>query len=49
MVSYFSNVDFEKVQGISYIALANQVMNPDEVRRGNPKKINSSISFDDGN
>lgn len=41
-------VDFEKMQGIEGIALANQVINTKEVNAGNPKKLKTMITFDDG-
>ncbi|RUP45195.1 hypothetical protein BC936DRAFT_148495, partial [Jimgerdemannia flammicorona] len=41
-------VDFEKMQGIEGIALANQVTNPQEVNMGNSKKLRTMITLDDG-
>ncbi|CAJ0872512.1 7336_t:CDS:10 [Entrophospora sp. SA101] len=42
------NVDFEKVQGIEGIILANQVENTNELGTGSKKKIKTLISFNDG-
>ena len=41
-------VDFEKMQGIQGIALANIVSNIYEVNLGNDKKLKSMITFNDG-
>ncbi|CAG8491123.1 2595_t:CDS:10, partial [Paraglomus occultum] len=41
-------VDFDKMQGIQGIALANIVKNPDEVNLGGEKQIASKITYNDG-
>lgn len=41
-------VDFEKMQGIQGIALANIVSNVNEVNMGNNKKLKSMITTNDG-
>ncbi len=41
-------VDFEKMQGIRGVALANIVSNTNEVVMGNNKKLKSMITFNDG-
>ncbi|KAI8924010.1 hypothetical protein BC831DRAFT_467920 [Entophlyctis helioformis] len=41
-------VDFEKVAGVPGAMVANVVSNIDDVRRGESKKIQTKISFDDG-
>ncbi|KAL1916286.1 uncharacterized protein VTP21DRAFT_5903 [Calcarisporiella thermophila] len=41
-------VDFEKMQGIGGIALANQVVNPNQANIGDPKKLKTLITFDNG-
>jgi hypothetical protein len=41
-------VDFEKMQGIKGIALANVVSNVYEVNLGNDKKLKTMITFNDG-
>lgn len=41
-------VDFEKMQGIDGIALANQVTNPNQANVGDGKKLRSMITFDAG-
>ncbi len=48
IIVVFRNVDFEKIQGIPGIILANVVLNPNEMKAGAPKKIASRISFTDG-
>ncbi len=42
------NVDFEKIQGLDGIILANQVSNTDELRGSVKKQIITMISYDDG-
>jgi hypothetical protein len=44
----FGIVDFEKMQGIDGIALANQVTNPNQANIGDGKKLRSMITFDAG-
>ncbi|PKY15605.1 Oligoxyloglucan reducing end-specific cellobiohydrolase, partial [Rhizophagus irregularis] len=44
----FGNVDFEKVQGLDGIILANQVVNIDELNDYVKKRIITKISYDDG-
>ena len=41
-------VDFDRMQGIQGIALANIVKNPDEVNLGAEKQIVSKITYNDG-
>ena len=41
-------VDFDKMQGIQGIALANIVKNPDEFNLGAEKQIASKITYNDG-
>jgi hypothetical protein len=41
-------VDFEKIEGLNGTMMANQISNLKNVFRGEPKKIISKISFDDG-
>lgn len=41
-------VDFEKMQGIPGISMANIVSNVHEVNMGNNKKLKSKITFNDG-
>ncbi|KAI8814666.1 hypothetical protein BJ742DRAFT_184196 [Cladochytrium replicatum] len=41
-------VDFEKMQGLDGVALANVVENPADVKLGDVKKIRSKITYDDG-
>ncbi|KAI3632421.1 hypothetical protein MIR68_009527 [Amoeboaphelidium protococcarum] len=43
-------VDYERVQGVEGVALANIVSNPDDLRNGGDgkKKLESRISYDDG-
>ncbi|OZJ04165.1 hypothetical protein BZG36_03117 [Bifiguratus adelaidae] len=40
--------DFEKMQGIEGIAVANQVINPSQANIGETKKLRSKITWDDG-
>lgn len=42
------NTDFEKVQGIEGIILANVVDNVDDLKKGKRKEIITKISYDDG-
>jgi hypothetical protein len=44
----YGNVDFEKVQGLDGIILANQVLNVDELNEYVKKQIITKISYDDG-
>lgn len=46
--SPFGTSDFERVQGVEGILLANIVSNPDRIGAGEPKLIESRISFNDG-
>src|SRR6185436_14921647 len=41
-------VDFDKMQGIQGIALANIIKNPDEVNLGAEKQVASKITYNDG-
>ncbi|KAJ8324131.1 vacuolar protein sorting/targeting protein PEP1 [Batrachochytrium dendrobatidis] len=41
-------VDFEKVEGIRGSIIVNQVSNIMEMNRGDPKKLQTKMSFDDG-
>ncbi|KAI9318385.1 hypothetical protein BX666DRAFT_1927417 [Dichotomocladium elegans] len=41
-------VDFEKMQGIEGIAIANKVTNPGEANTGNPKKLTTVMTADAG-
>ncbi|KAI8342310.1 hypothetical protein BC941DRAFT_138054 [Chlamydoabsidia padenii] len=43
-------IDFERIQGVEGVMIANVVANPKDIRSGstNMKKIQSRISFDDG-
>lgn len=41
-------VDFEKMQGIEGIAIANKVINPGEANAGNPKKLVTMMTADAG-
>jgi hypothetical protein len=41
-------VDFERVQGMNGIILANKVMNTESIARGQGKRVKTIISYDDG-
>jgi hypothetical protein len=41
-------VDFDKMQGLQGIALANIVINPDEANLGAEKQVASKVTFNDG-
>lgn len=41
-------MDFEKVQGLDGIILANQVVNAEELNENVEKQIITKISYDDG-
>ena len=41
-------VDFEQVQGVDGILVANVVVNPSDARAGHGKRVQSRISFNDG-
>ncbi|RIA92294.1 hypothetical protein C1645_765456 [Glomus cerebriforme] len=44
----YGNVDFEKVQGLDGVILANQVENVEELNEYIKKKVTTKISYDDG-
>ncbi|GBB91648.1 hypothetical protein RclHR1_01900013 [Rhizophagus clarus] len=46
--NFYGNVDFEKVQGLDGIILANQVVNVEELNENVEKQIITKISYDDG-
>jgi hypothetical protein len=41
-------VDFERIAGIEGVAMANQVINSDQVMLGEPKQLRSLITYDNG-
>jgi len=41
-------MDFERVEGVEGVLIANQITNVDDTQEGLPKIVESFISFDDG-
>ncbi len=42
------SIDFERVEAVEGVLIANQIANPDQVGMNLPKQVESRISFDDG-